>query len=177
MGRFVHPHLVGPGDPGVPQQVGIDPMLWRRSAGAGTPVDGPQSHDSHQPLHALRAYRYPMPIQPGLHPPGPVEWGLQVLPVHLAPQAQVRFGSLLGAVGEVGTANAQQCTLPHYRQGRMLPVHHLPPLRQAMDRTSPPRNPTPASAGRSPGTTGRPGRRRSWPSGPDRCRRRRRRHR
>ena len=63
------PHLVGPGDPGVPQQVGIDPMLRRRLAGAGTPVDGPQPHDSHQPLHPLPAYRYPLPLQPGLHPP------------------------------------------------------------------------------------------------------------
>ena len=44
-----------------------------------------------------------------------------------------------------------------------------------MDRTSPPRNPAPPSAGRSPGTTGRSARRRSWPSVPYRCRRRRRR--
>ena len=42
-----------------------------------------------------------------------------------------------------------------------------------MDRTSPPRNPAPPLAARSPGTAGRPGRRRSWPSVPDRCRRRR----
>ena len=35
------PHLVGPGDSGIPQQVGIDSMLRRPSAGAGPPVDGP----------------------------------------------------------------------------------------------------------------------------------------
>ena len=61
------PHLVGPGDPGVPHQVGIDPMLRRRLAGPGTPVDGPQPHDSHQPLHPLPAYWYTLPVQPGLH--------------------------------------------------------------------------------------------------------------
>ena len=42
IGDVGRPDLVGPGDPGIPQQVGIDPMLRRRSAGAGTPVDGPQ---------------------------------------------------------------------------------------------------------------------------------------
>ena len=41
-------------------------------------------------------------------------------------------------------------------------------------RTSPPTNPTPPSTGRSPDTTGQQGQRRSWPSGPDRCRIRRR---
>ena len=44
-----------------------------------------------------------------------------------------------------------------------------------MDRTSPPRNPAPPSAGRSPGTGGRSGRHRSWTSAPCRCRRCRRR--
>ena len=67
------PHLVGPADFRIPQQIGIDPVPRRRPAGPGTPVDGPQPHDPHQPLHPLPAHWYPLPIQPGLHPPRPVE--------------------------------------------------------------------------------------------------------
>ena len=59
IGDVRRPHLVGPGDPGAPQQVGIDPLLRRRPAGARLPVDGPQPHDPHQPLHPLSAYRLP----------------------------------------------------------------------------------------------------------------------
>ena len=55
-----------------------------------------------------------------------LEGGLQVLTVHLPHQGQVCFGSPLGTVVEAGTANAQQHALPHYRQLRMFPVHHLP---------------------------------------------------
>ena len=119
--------MVGPGDSGIPQQVGIDPVPRRRLAGPGTPVYGPQPHDSHQPLHPLPAYRHTLPVQPGLHPPRPVERGLKVLPVHIPHQGQVLFGSPLGTVVEAGTANPQQGALPYYRQGWMLPVHHLPP--------------------------------------------------
>ena len=118
--------MVGLGNPGVPQQVGIDPVPRRRLAGAGTPVDGPQPHDSHQPLHPFSAYRYILPVQPGLHPPRPASTrrrGLQVLPVHLADQGQVLFRSCLETVIEGGTANDQQGAL---RQLRVFPVHHLP---------------------------------------------------
>ena len=102
-------------------------MLRGPSAGAGPSVDGPQPHGSHQSLYSLPAHLYPTPPQPGLHPPRPVEWRLQVLPVNLAHQGQVLFRGRLGTVVEAGTADAQQGALPHYRQLRVFPVHHPPP--------------------------------------------------
>ena len=59
--------MVGPGLPGVPQQVRIDPVLRRRPTGAGTLVDGPQPHDAHKPLHPLPAHAPALPRQPALH--------------------------------------------------------------------------------------------------------------
>ena len=117
VGDVGRPHLIGPGDPGVSQpgvsqQVGIDPTLRRRPAGLGLPIDGPKPHDAHQPLHPLPAYLFPPPLQPGLHPPGSVERGLQVLPVDLTHQGQVLFGDRLGTVVEAGTAHPQQGALP-----------------------------------------------------------------
>ena len=53
------PTRCGPGDPGVPHQVGIDPMLRRRLAGPGTPVDGPQPHLSSAAAPASGLLVYP----------------------------------------------------------------------------------------------------------------------
>ena len=76
------PRLVGPGNSDLFQQIGIDPVLRRRPAGAGTPVDGPQPHDAHQSLHPLPAHPPALPGQPDLHAPRPVEGCIQVLSVH-----------------------------------------------------------------------------------------------
>ena len=122
------PHLVGPGDSDIPQQVGIDRVLRRPAAGARPPVDGPQPHGAHQPLHPLPAHPYPLPLQPGLHPSRPVEGRLQVLPVDLSHQGRVLLGGSPGTtVVDAGTAHPQQRALAHQGQGRVLPVHHLPP--------------------------------------------------
>ena len=51
-------------------------MLPRHPTGAGTPVDGPQPHDAHQPLHPLPAYHHPPSLQSNPHAPRPVERGL-----------------------------------------------------------------------------------------------------
>ena len=69
VGYICRPNLVGSGDFGLLQQIGIAPYSRRRVAGPGSPVDGPQPHDPHQPLHPLPVHRYPPPLQPGLHPP------------------------------------------------------------------------------------------------------------
>ena len=82
VGDVSRPHLVRPGDRQIPQQVGIDPASRRWLAGARLPVDSPQSHQSHEPLHPLPAYRHALPLQRGLHPPGTVERGFQILAVH-----------------------------------------------------------------------------------------------
>ena len=76
---------------------------------------------------------YELGVEPtfGTKPPRPVEGGLQVLPVHLPHQRQVLLRGSLGTVVETGTAHTQQRTLSHYRQIRVLPVHHLPPPAQA----------------------------------------------
>ena len=125
------PSLVGSGDFGLPKQIGIAPHSRRRVAGPGSPVDGPQPYDPHQPLHPLPVHQYTPPLQPRLHPSRPVERDLQVLPVHLPHQGQLLSRGSLGTVVETGTAHTQQCTLPHYRQLGVLPVHHLPPPLQA----------------------------------------------
>ena len=66
-----------------------------------------------------------LPVQPGLHPPQPLEKGLQVLTVHLP----IRDRSASEAHWD-GSRSwnglPQQGALPPYRQGQMFPVHHLP---------------------------------------------------
>ena len=68
----------------IPQQIGIDPVRRRWLAGAGTPVDGPQPRDAHQPLHPLPAHAPALPRQPDLHAPRPVAGCIQVLSVSIA---------------------------------------------------------------------------------------------
>ena len=120
--------LVGPSDRQVPQQVGIYPAFRRRLAGARLPIDSSQPHHPHEPLYPLPTYRYALPFQRCSHPPGSVEWGFQVLAVHLPHQGQVLLRGLLGTVVEAGATDPQQRTLPHYGQGLMLPVHQPTPL-------------------------------------------------
>ena len=135
--------LAGPGNSGLFQQIGIDPVLRRRPAGAGTPVDGPQPHDSHQSLHPLPAYRQALPVQRSLHPPGTVERGFQVLAVHGLHQGQVPRGCLLGTVVEAGAADAinWHCrTMDRCRCRRSVSSRRCAGV---MDRTFPPRNPAP----------------------------------
>ncbi len=163
------PRLVGPGNSDLFQQVGIDPVLRRRPTSAGTAVDGPQPHDSHQPLHPLPAHPPALPRQPDLHAPRPVEGCIQVLPVHGLHQGQVLAGSFPGSKYrlERATPSRAHCravdndgcsrsTIPR-RWARL------------MDLTSPIRNPAPPSAVRFPGTAGRSARRRYWPSALARC--------
>ena len=120
--------LVGPGDLGIPQQVRIDFGPRRRPAGATLPVDGTQTHHSHELLHPLTTYRHALPFQRGLHPPGTVARGIQVLAVQLPHQGKVLLRGPLGTVVEAGAADAQQLALPHYRQVPMSPVHQFTPL-------------------------------------------------
>ena len=103
-------------------------MPLRRPAGARTPVDGSQSHESHQTLHSLPAYPYTLPLQPDLHPPRPVEGGLQVLPVHLTHQGQVLFRKppWTGSRGWTGSPTAA-CTGALSATSDAPRSHHLPP--------------------------------------------------
>ena len=37
-------------------------MLRLRPAGAGNPVNGPQPHGAHEPLHSFQAHHHPLPL-------------------------------------------------------------------------------------------------------------------
>ena len=67
--------LTGPGDLGVPQEVGIDPTLRRPAAGARPTADGRQPHDAHRPLHQLPVHHDLPPVQPGQHAAQPIGGG------------------------------------------------------------------------------------------------------
>ena len=164
--------LVGPGDSGIPQQVGIDQVLRRPSVDARPSVDDPQPRGEHQSLPLFPAHSCPPPLQLGLHPPGPVEEGrLQILlSVHLSRRGHVPGRGSAGTVVDAGSADAQQLTLPTRDRCRCRRSTICRRLAGLMDRTSPPRNPAPPSAGRSPGTGGRSSRHLSWPPAPHRCR-------
>ena len=56
VGDVGRPHLVGASDFDLFQQIRKDWLPRRWPAGAGPTVDGPQSHDAHQPLHPLPAH-------------------------------------------------------------------------------------------------------------------------
>ena len=128
VGDVGRPYLVRPGDRQIAKQLGIHSPFRRWLAGARLPVAGPQSHQSHEPLHPLPAYHHTLPVQRSLHPPGTVAGGFQLLAVQLPHQGQVLLPGPLGAVVEAGAADSQQLALPRYRQGAMLPVYQLTPL-------------------------------------------------
>ena len=91
-------------------------MLRSRPAGAGTPVDGPQPHGAHKPLHPLPAHHHSLSLQPDPHAPRPEERGLQVLPVHGLHQGQVLFRGSPGPVVQAGPAHSQQGALARHGQ-------------------------------------------------------------
>ena len=47
------PHLVYFVNLQVPQQIGVDLVLWVRPCGLGPWIERTDAHDSHQPLHPL----------------------------------------------------------------------------------------------------------------------------
>ena len=89
-------------------------MLRRPSAGARTPVDGPQPHGAHKPLQPLPASQADPARPSSVWTP---KRGLQVLPVDLAHQGQILCRGSLGQVVEAGTADPQQGALPHQGKG------------------------------------------------------------
>ena len=67
------PHLVDPVDLQPPEQVRIDLMPWVWLAGVGTPVDGLQAYQLHQPADPLAVDLVSVISAPGSHPSGAVE--------------------------------------------------------------------------------------------------------
>ena len=75
------PHLIGPDNFHIPEQIGIDPVSLYSCARVGTRINGLQTHDSHQPLDALAVDLVALLAEPDGHPTTPVKRGLGVLPV------------------------------------------------------------------------------------------------
>jgi hypothetical protein len=71
---------------------------WGWLAGIGTPVDGLQAHQLHQPADPLAVDLVSLGPEPDGHPPGAVEGCLQVLTVHQGHQLQVLDPGLGGLV-------------------------------------------------------------------------------
>ena len=72
-----------------PEQVRIDLMPWVWLVGVGTPVDGLQAYQLHQPADPLAVDLVSVISEPGSHPSGSVERCLQVLLVYEGHQLQV----------------------------------------------------------------------------------------
>ena len=122
------PHLVDPVDLQPPEQVRIDLMPWVWLAGVGTPVDGLQAYQLHQPADPLAVDLVSVISEPGSHPSGTVERCLQVLLVYEGHQLQVLGAGLGWQVVQRGAADTQQGALAHQRQLRFFSVNHGPAL-------------------------------------------------
>ena len=122
------PHLVDPVDLQPPEQVRIDLMPWVWLAGVGTPVDGLQAYQLHQPADPLAVDLVSVIAEPGSHPSGAVERCLQVLLVYEGHQLQVLGAGLGWQVVQRGAADTQQGALAHQRQLRFFSVNHGPAL-------------------------------------------------
>ena len=121
------PDLVDPINLHSLQQIGKDPVSRRWFAGVGTPVDGFQTHQPHQPSNPFSAHQIALLQQPGLHLPGAVEGGLQILTVHQGHQLQVFCPGRYRPVVHRGPADVQQDTLTHQRQLLVVSVYHGSP--------------------------------------------------
>ena len=126
VGAGGRPYLVGPGDRQIAKQLGIDSPFRHRLAGARLPVDGPQPHQSHEPLHPLSTYRHTLPVQRDLHPPGTVAGGFQLLVVQFPHQGQVLlrrspWGGSRGWSGSLPAAGTAALSTGNDVAG--LPVH------------------------------------------------------
>ena len=103
--------LVDPVDLQPPEQVRIDLMPWVWLAGVGTPVDGLQAYQLHQPADPLAVDLVSVIAEPGSHPSGSVERCLQVLLVYEGHQLQVLGAGLGWQVVQRGAADTQQGAL------------------------------------------------------------------
>ena len=121
------PDLVDPINLHSLQQIGKDPVSRRWFAGVGTPVDRFQTHQPHQPSNPFSAHQIALLQQPGLHLPGAVEGGLQILTVHQGHQLQVFCPGRYRPVVHRGPADVQQDTLTHQRQLLVVSVYHGSP--------------------------------------------------
>ena len=103
-------------------------MPWVWLAGVGTPVDGLQAYQLHQPADPLAVDLVSVISEPGSHPSGAVERCLQVLLVYEGHQLQVLGAGLGWQVVQRGAADTQQAALAHQRQLRFFSVNHGPAL-------------------------------------------------
>ena len=101
-------------------------MPWVWLAGVGTPVDGLQAYQLHQPADPLAVDLVSVISEPGSHPSGAVERCLQVLLVYEGHQLHVLGAGLGWQVVQRGAADTQQGALAHQRQLRFFSVNHGP---------------------------------------------------
>ncbi len=106
------PHLVGPLDAHVPQQIRVDPMPAPGHAQPGLGVNGLQAHEPQQPLHPLAVDHLALADQPGRHPPAAVERVGRVLPVDQPHQPQVLGRLTRRLVVQARPTKPQQLALP-----------------------------------------------------------------
>ena len=103
-------------------------MPWVWLAGVGTPVDGLQAYQLHQPADPLAVDLVSVISEPDSHPSGAVERCLQVLLVYEGHQLQVLGAGLGWQVVQRGAADTHQGALAHQRQLRFFSVNHGPTL-------------------------------------------------
>ena len=127
----VPPHLVGPPDAHVPQQIRVDPMPATGHAQPGLGVNRLQAHDAHQPLHPLAVDRLALPDQPGGQLPAAEERVRRVLLVDEPHQPQVLGRLTRRLVVQARPIQSEQLALPTDAQ---LGMAHLDQGPQSLSR-------------------------------------------
>ena len=129
VGDIGAPDMVRPLDRQAPQQIGPDPVLGVRIAGARRPIDRLKPHQTHQPPGPASADPHALAAQVKRHPTGAVKRILQEQLVDPPHQGQ-RLGALaLRLVVERGAPERQQAALPAQAQRRVVAHNHRAALR------------------------------------------------
>ena len=125
------PDMVRSLDRQAPEQIGPDPVLGMRIAGARRPIDCLKPHQAHQPSGPASADPHALAAQVKCHPTGAVERILQEQLVD-PPHRRERPRALpLRLVVERGAPERQQAALPAQAQRRVVAHHHRAALRPA----------------------------------------------
>ena len=122
------PDMVRPLDHQASEQIGVDPVLGMRIAGARRPIDRLKPHQAHQTTGPATTEAHALAAQMTDHLTGAVERILQEQLINAPHQRQGLRALALGRVIERGASDRQQTALTAQAQRPVSAHHHRSPL-------------------------------------------------